>query len=118
MTPEEARSIVQELASVCRGAWSSERVQVYRGVLAGSGLEAAVGRRALRMLLTELPPDDITPSELIRQGRKLTVARIGIEDQRSHGVLVPREEAIERMRAIRAPLERKMTLPGGGDRVR
>lgn len=114
MSPDDARKIVQELASVCRGAWSPERVQVFRGVLTESGLDAATTRRAVHLLLRELPPDDITPSEIIRQGRKLVIPRKAIADHRESGVPVPHERAIELLRQIRAPLERKMTLPGGG----
>lgn len=106
MTAEEARVVTQELASVCRGAWSAERVQVYRGVLAESGIDAPTMRRALRQLMRELPPDDITPSELIRAGRKLAPVRQALEDHRDSGTIVPREEGIRRWREIRERIER------------
>ncbi len=105
MTAAEARVLTQELASVCRGAWSAERVQVYRGVLAESGIDAPTMRRALHSLLRELPPDDITPSELIRAGRKLVLVRRALEDHRDSGTIVPRHEARARWREIRERIE-------------
>lgn len=107
MTAGEARVITQELASVCRGAWSAERVQVYRGVLAESGIDAETMRRALRALLRELPPDDITPSELIRAGRKLVPVRKALENHADSGTILPREELQRRWREVREGLQRK-----------
>lgn len=116
MSADEARVIVQELASVCRGAWSAARLQVFRGVLVESRLEAKVARHAVHRLLQELPPDDITPSEIVRLGRKLTIPRIAVEDHRESGIPVPQEAALKLLRAIRAPLERKFSLPTDLDR--
>lgn len=107
MTAQEARVLTQELASVCRGAWSAERVQVYRGVLAESGIDVATMRRALHALLRELPPDDITPSELIRAGRNLVPVRRALEDHSDSGTILPREELRRRWREVRENLERR-----------